>query len=85
MRSLMKNQMHVQLPLQLFRLNSNWRESNDKRNKTLALCWQAPQSTHTQQWSLAFLDILNMEQSVARSHGAKQKNLNVLFDAAESV
>lgn len=36
--------------------------------KTLALCWEPPQSLDLSHWLYSFLDIANMALSVARMH-----------------
>ena len=41
--------------------------------KMLALRWQPPHTLSWQQWSYSFVDIVMMERSVARVHGASQK------------
>ncbi len=54
-------------------------------NKMITSRWQAQQSLQRQQRLLAFLDILDVKESIAKLHGAKPKTLNVFVDAAESV
>lgn len=43
--------------------------------KMLALRWQPPHTLSWQQWANSFLDIVMMERSVARVHGASMKTL----------
>lgn len=43
--------------------------------KMLASRWQPPHTLSRQQWANSFLDVVMMERSVARVHGASRKTL----------
>lgn len=52
--------------------------------KMLALRWQPPHTLPWRQWANSFLDIVMMERSVARMHGASKKTIQA-WDAAYSL
>lgn len=53
--------------------------------KMIVLRWKPPQVLSTRQWILSFLDVVYLELSTARVHGATEKTLNCWLLAADSL
>lgn len=53
--------------------------------KMIVLRWKPPQVLSTRQWILSFLDVVYLELSTARVHGATEKTLNGWRLAADSL
>ena len=69
---LLNNDSSLELSLQQMRIL--WAGLNAAK-KMLALRWQPPLTLSWQRWANSFLDIVMMERSVARMHGASKKTL----------
>ena len=53
--------------------------------KMIAVRWKPPHSLSMSQWCLTFLDIIYLEISTARIHGAKQENILPWFTFADKL
>ena len=53
--------------------------------KMVATRWKPPHVLTFRQWALTFLDIIYLEWSTARLHGAKEENVNIWSFAAEII
>lgn len=53
--------------------------------KLVAMRWKQPHSLGIPQWYLSFMDILSLESSVAKIHGAKQDNVKMLNNVKEQI
>ena len=51
--------------------------------KMIATRWKPPHSLTFRQWALTFLDIVYLELSTARLHGAKEENVNIWISTAD--
>ena len=45
--------------------------------KMIATRWKPPHTLTFRQWALTFLDIVYLELSIARLHGASEENINI--------
>lgn len=53
--------------------------------RMVAIRWKQHDILNTPQWLISVVDILNLEISVARIHGAKQMNVAVLEKGRETI
>ena len=51
----------------------------------VATRWKPPHTLSFRQWALTFLDIVYLEQSIARLHGAKEENIIIWSDIADKL
>uniref|UniRef100_A0AAR2IHE3 Reverse transcriptase domain-containing protein n=1 Tax=Pygocentrus nattereri TaxID=42514 RepID=A0AAR2IHE3_PYGNA len=60
-----------------------WMAGTTVAKKLLALHWQPPHSLNQRKWILSCIDVVNLELSTARIHGAKEKTLMAWENAAD--
>ena len=53
--------------------------------KMVATRWKPPHTLTFRQWALTFLDIIYLEQSIARLHGAKEENVVIWSNIADKL
>ena len=53
--------------------------------KMVAMRWKPPHNLTFRQWALTFLDIIYLEQSIARLHGAKEENVAIWSNVADKL
>ena len=53
--------------------------------KMVATRWKPPHTLTFRQWALTFLDIVYLELSTARLHGAKEENINIWSNIADKI
>ena len=53
--------------------------------KMVATRWKPPHTLTFRHWALTFLDIVYLEMSIARLHGAKEENINIWSNIADEI
>ena len=53
--------------------------------KMVATRWKPPHTLTYRKWALTFLDIVYLEMSTARLHGAKEENINIWSNIAVKI
>ena len=88
-------QKPIPLSVQLYLLNDDsscnlnctgkriWMAGLTAAKKILVLRWQPPHSLSWRQWILSCVDVINLELSTARIHGAKGSTLKAWEDAVD--
>ena len=53
--------------------------------KILVSRWKPPHSLSLKKWKISFLNVLELEASIARTNGAKRQSIDALTVAADKI